>query len=231
MSDDLSALGDFDGKARLFPLPNLVLFPYVIQPLRVFEPRYRQMTADALAGDRLIAPVLLRPGWEEEHEGRPRIHAVGCLGKIVADQHLDDGNYNLLLRGLRRVRLLNELPTDRAYRTARVELLSDAGALAAGEAAALRARLAEQLPRWLPPGAAVMEQFRKLLDSDLSAGALCDVFAFALPLEVALKQQLLEELDAPARARRLVEMLRQHAPIAEAAAEYPRKFPPDFSAN
>jgi len=230
MSDDLSALGEFGGSARLFPLPNLVLFPYVIQPLHIFEPRYRQMTADALAGDRLIALVLLRPGWEGEYEDRPAVHPVGCLGKIVADQRLDGGRYNLLLRGLRRVRLLDEVPTDRAYRTARVELLNDAGA-AATDAAALRTDLAGQLPRWLPPGAPVMDQFRKLLDSDLSAGALCDVFAFALPLDPALKQQLLEELDVSARARRLVEMLREHAPIAEAAEGQSRKFPPDFSDN
>jgi len=231
MSDDLSALGEFDGSARLFPLPNLVLFPYVIQPLRVFEPRYRQMTADALAGDRLIALVLLRPGWDEDYEGRPAVHPVGCLGKVVAEQPLDGGRYNLLLRGLRRVRLLHEVPTDRAYRTARVELLNDAGTVAADAAAALRANMAEQLPRWLPPGAGVMDQFRKLLESDLSAGALCDVFSFALPLEVALKQQLLEELDVSERARRLVGMLREHAPIAEAAVEQLRKFPPEFSPN
>jgi Lon protease-like protein len=231
MSDDLSALAGFDGSARLFPLPNLVLFPYVIQPLHIFEARYRQMTADALAGDRLLSVVLLRPGWEGDYEGRPAVHPVGCLGKIVADQRLDDGKYNLLLRGLRRVRLLDEPPTDRPYRTARVELLQDAGGLDAQAAGALRVRLAEQLTRWVPPDAAAMEQFRKLLDSDLSAGALCDVFGFALPLDVPLKQQLLEELDVAERARRLVTMLRDNAPAAGPAPAPDRKFPPDFSAN
>jgi Lon protease-like protein len=231
MSDDLSALGDFDGRTRLFPLPNLVLFPYVIQPLHIFEPRYRQMTADALAGDRLLSIVLLRPGWEDAYEGRPAVHPVGCLGKIVADQRLDDGHYNLLLRGLRRVRFLGDLPTDRLYRTGRVELLSDAGVLGPDEAAALRVRLAEQLPRWVPAEGAALEQFRKLLDSDLSAAALCDVFSFALPLDVSFKQQLLEELDVAERARRLVEMLRAHAPAAPPSLGHDRKFPPDFSAN
>src|SRR5436309_2528627 len=60
MNDDTWALETFTGTARLFPLPNLVLFPHVVQPLHVFEPRYRQMTADALAGDRLIAMALPR---------------------------------------------------------------------------------------------------------------------------------------------------------------------------
>ena len=62
MSED-APLNQFCGTARLFPLPNLVLFPSVIQPLHIFEPRYRQMMADALDGDRLLALVLLKPGW------------------------------------------------------------------------------------------------------------------------------------------------------------------------
>jgi Lon protease-like protein len=231
MSDDLSALGDFSGSARLFPLPNLVLFPYVIQPLHIFEPRYQQMAIDALAGDRLIAVVLLQPGFEQEYEGRPAVHAIGCLGKIVADQRLDDGRFNLLVRGLRRVRLVAEVPTDRLYRIARVELLNDSGVPEAAEAAALRKQLAEQLPRWAPPHPTALEQFQKLLDSDLPAGALCDVFSFALPLDVALKQQILEELDVTARARRLVAMLRENAPPPVAAVPHDRKFPPEFSAN
>ena len=105
MSEHPSPLAGFNGTARLFPLTNLVLFPHVVQPLHIFEPRYRQMIRDALAADRLIAMVLLRPGWEEQYEGRPAVHAVACLGRILAEQPLDDGRYNLLLRGLSRVRL------------------------------------------------------------------------------------------------------------------------------
>jgi Lon protease-like protein len=231
MSDDVSALGEFDGRARLFPLPNLVLFPYVIQPLHIFEPRYRQMTADALAGDRLITLVLLRAGCEGDYEGQPPLHPIGCLGKIVAEQRLDGDRYNLLLRGLRRVRLLGDVPSDRLYRTARVELLHDSGSLPADEAAALRSRLGEQLPRWVPPDAAATEQFRKLLESDLAPGALCDVFGFALPLDVTLKQQLLEELDVAERARQLLAILRDHAPVEPPAVAPDRKFPPEFSVN
>src|SRR5207253_4170439 len=100
MSEDTSPLANFAGVARLFPLPNLVLFPHVVQPLHVFEPRYREMTTDALAGDRLIATALLHPDWEAVYEGHPPIHPVACLGRIVADQRLDDGRFLLLLRGL-----------------------------------------------------------------------------------------------------------------------------------
>ena len=50
----------------IFPLPNVVLFPNVFLPLHIFEPRYRTMVADALAGDRIIGMVLLRPGYEAD---------------------------------------------------------------------------------------------------------------------------------------------------------------------
>src|SRR4030095_7095031 len=64
----------------LFPLPNVVLCPTVFLPLDISEPRYRVMTADALATDRLIGMVLLRPGWERDYEGRPPIYRFGCSG-------------------------------------------------------------------------------------------------------------------------------------------------------
>src|SRR3954470_3741977 len=99
MASDVPDLDDFKGTARLFPLPNLVLFPGMMQGLHIFEPRYRQMTADALADNRLLAPVLLQPGWEPHYEGHPAIHRIACLAKITAEQLLKDGRYNLHVRG------------------------------------------------------------------------------------------------------------------------------------
>src|SRR5262245_63627768 len=121
MNDDQWALTNFKGKVRLFPLPNLVLFPNVVQPLHVFEPRYRQMTADALADDRLMAVALLKPGWEDSYEKKPKIHKVACLSRVIAEQLLPDGRYNLLVRGLHRVRVQKELATDKLYRLAHAE--------------------------------------------------------------------------------------------------------------
>ena len=67
----------------LFPLPNVVLFPNVFLPLHIFEPRYREMVADALASDRMIGMVLLRPGWERDYEGR----AAGLSGRLQRRDH------------------------------------------------------------------------------------------------------------------------------------------------
>src|SRR5436190_10254621 len=109
MSPDPLALHPFNGVARLFPLPNLVLFPQVVQPLHIFEPRYRQLTAHALASDRYLALALLKPGWETAYEGNPAIHAIVCLGRFVAAQLLEDGRYYLPLRGVSRARIVTEL--------------------------------------------------------------------------------------------------------------------------
>jgi len=90
----------------LFPLPNVVLFPNVFLPLHIFEPRYREMVADAAASDRMIGMVLLRPGWERDYEGRPPIYPIGCSGVMTHVDRLSDGRYNLVLRGLERFRIV-----------------------------------------------------------------------------------------------------------------------------
>ena len=108
----------------LFPLPNVVLFPNVFLPLHIFEPRYREMIADALASDRMIGMVLLRPGWERDYEGRPAVYPIGCSGVITHVEPLPDGRYNLVLRGIERFRIVSE-DGDRSYRRGLVEWLRD----------------------------------------------------------------------------------------------------------
>jgi uncharacterized protein len=225
MSDESSLPSGFEGTVRLFPLPNVVLFPQVVLPLHVFEPRYRKMTADALARDRLIAMVLLKPGWESEYEGRPPVHSIACVGRIVSEQRLDDGRYNLLLRGLSRVRLVRELKSKKPYRLARVELLSDPPPHAPAMPPDQRAEVGARITAWLSKLGMVPDQVAKLLESDLAVGPLADILTFALPLDLEFKQQLLEELVPERRIRRLVEHLEKNEPPP------PRKFPPDFSSN
>src|SRR6185295_15115312 len=99
----------------LFPLPNVVLFPNVCLPLHIFEPRYREMTEEALAGDRMIGMVLLRPGWERNYEGRPPVFSVGCSGVITHYNKLDDGRYNIVLRGIERFSIVDE-NNERSFR-------------------------------------------------------------------------------------------------------------------
>src|SRR5438876_12061931 len=108
----------------LFPLPNVVLFPNVFLPLHIFEPRYREMVADAVASDRMIGMVLLRPGWDRDYEGRPPIYPIGCSGVMTHVERLGDGRYNIVLRGLERFRIVEE-NHERSYRRASIEPLHE----------------------------------------------------------------------------------------------------------
>lgn len=230
MNDDSWVLQHFKGTARLFPLPNVVLFPHVVQPLHIFEPRYRQMTADALADDRLIAPVLLQPGWERDYEGRPAVCTMTCVGRIFAEQRLPDGRYNLLLRGLSRARIVEELPAKTLYRSARLELQPEGDPPNESAAREMVREIAESVRRWFPPEGTALEQIEKLLRSQLPLGVLCDYLGFAVPLAVEAKQRLLEQFDIDKRAHLLLQHL-QNDELPKPSPKSDKHFPPDFSSN
>ena len=108
----------------IFPLDDLMVFPNILRPLHIFEPRYRAMVADALKGDGVIGMIQLRPGYEANYEGRPPVFAIGCAGVITKSEQLPDGRYNIVLRGLVKFRILSE-DQSRPYRLARVEAIPE----------------------------------------------------------------------------------------------------------
>ncbi len=197
----------------LFPLPTVVFFPNVFLPLHIFEPRYREMVADALASDRLIGMVLLRPGWEHDYEGRPPVYAVGCSGVITHVERLADGRYNIVLRGLDRFRILEE-EAGRSYRRAIVEPLGDTE-LAADDRQAVRgyrSKLEAMLtPAPAGPGRPDPDAHRHADDPRVPAAMadedLINALAQYLDLEPLEKQALLEKHSLRTRAESLVELL------------------------
>jgi Lon protease-like protein len=221
----------FSGVARLFPLPNLVLYPHVMQPLHIYEGRYREMLEDALASDRLIAMALLEPGWEADYESRPPIDSYGCLGKVVTHHRLADGRYNLLLMGVGRIRILHELQPLRSFRQAKVELLQEAFVNdSPGRIDELQRELLAAFGRYLPSGCQAPEQLREMFSQHLPLGMMTDLAAYALPLGVKLKQRLLAECRVDMRAELLLEHLERHA-IPEPVGAATEVFPPPFSVN
>src|SRR5579864_9259668 len=94
------------------------------------------MVTDALSTDRLIGMVLLRPGWERDYEGRPRVYPIGCSGVITHADRLPDGRFNIVLRGVERFRIVEE-DDSRSYRRATVEPLPE-GVPAARDRAEIR---------------------------------------------------------------------------------------------
>ena len=216
--DDLSfAMKNFSGKARVFPLPGLVLFPHVMQPLHIFEPRYRCLLEDALATDRLIAMALLAPGWESDYEGRPSLCPIACLGRVTTYHRLEDGTYNFLLLGLQRVHLLREIDGQKPYREVEVAVCEDCYPVGPAQAGrVLQKRLRDAFVRVLPLLPEAQEQMDQLLSTDISLGMLTDVISFMLEIEIGQKEALLAETNVHRRAQMLLEHL---AALAQEQAE------------
>lgn len=187
----------------IFPLPNVVLFPQVFLPLHVFEPRYREMVADALEGDRLIGMALLRPGWERDYDGRPTVYPVGCAGVITHHDQLPDGRYNIVLRGLEKFRIREE-DTSRAYRIALVDSLPESlQDTDRTEINAARRRL-EALLMPQPKGRGATDT---KLPASLNDEDVVNTLAQYMDFDPVEKQALLEREGPLARCRSLIELL------------------------
>jgi Lon protease-like protein len=184
----------------LFPLPEVVLFPNTTRPLLIYEPRYREMVADALATNKIIGMVLLRPGFEKDYEGRPPIYGVGCAGIIDDYKKLPDGRYAILLRGLSTFRIVSE-DQRKPYRLATIEAMpeqlknEDRGALST-----VRERIAKLLYTVLPLGA-------EPPDPALDDAEFVNVVAQALKMPEEARQDLLERNSVLARAQTLAARL------------------------
>ena len=182
----------------LFPLPNLVFFPRTRLPLHIFEPRYRQMVADAVATDQRFGLVLLRPGWEKDYFGAPPIYTCGTMSQIEQAVPLDDGRYNIMIRGEVRFRIVGEVSKD-PYRMARV-IAQPEHERDTTHAYAQRTWLAElsrQYLEHLPDQVAVPEI------ETVGLEALTNALIMSLNLEVLEKQRLLEIDDLIARAEQV----------------------------
>ena len=186
----------------IFPLPEVVFFPETVLPLHVFEPRYRQMVADCLAGDRWLAVVMLRSGWEKDYQGCPPVHPVAGAGEVIQAEGLADGRYNILLDGRARVRLLAEEPPDgRAYRVVRAERLGDRGPSPndrtfPGRLQELRTAHARLL---VALGQSHPDVVGRLTVAGASPGAVIDRIVSAVVPDAEVRQRVLEAVDVSER--------------------------------
>ena len=181
----------------LFPLPGVVLFPHMVLPLHIFEPRYRQMTEDALRGDRLVGMTLLKPGWQANYLGSPEVHPIIGVGKIIREERHESGTFDIVLSGLSRARIIEEVPSEKQYRIARVEYLEDDSHGIEDTIGDLKG-LAAQLSPLLNDAE---------LDPTISVGTILDLVAARYLRESGKRQSVLEELSVLSRAKLVMSLL------------------------
>jgi hypothetical protein len=181
---------------KVFPLPSVVLFPHTVLPLHIFEPRYRDLVRDALAGDKVMALAQLEPGFEGSYSGRPRMRPMVCAGVIAWHEELEGERYNIIVQGTTRARIIDELPPRTLYREIHVSLLPDEER-SVPEDEQLRQAVFELAAR-LPP---LVAQGLLQAAARSMGGALADVVASSVVADVERRQELLCELGVCPRLR------------------------------
>jgi uncharacterized protein len=187
-------------RVPIFPLAGALLFPRAQLPLHIFEPRYRAMVRDALAGDQLIAMV--QPKDEKEC---PELFEIGCIGRIIGSEELDDGRFNIILIGLGRFRIAGEADVATPYRQVDADRTGfDDEAEPEPLASIQRAELERESRRYAEAlGYAVDWDAVGRLDDEMLVNGIAQI----APLDVSSKQALLEASDLASRADLLVQFM------------------------
>ena len=189
----------------MFPLPNVVLFPHALLPLHIFEDRYQALARDVLAGHHFLAISLLESADDASAPSQDRapVQRIAGVGEVVMAHELPDGRFNLVVRGRARVRIDDELDSDRPYRLISATELPDLPAADPTELLdadqSLRA-LVGHLADAIPEGG---ELLRQVVLSQGTPSELVDVLAAALVVDPSLRQRLLETRDVMKRIERV----------------------------
>ncbi len=199
-------------RVPVFPLAGAILFPGTQLPLHIFEPRYREMVRDALAGDRLIAMIQPRDSAEP-----PSLFEVGCIGRIDGHEALEDGRSNIVLEGVSRFRLVREAKVSTPYR----QIDADRSAFTEEDPAILgiaqRAEV-EREARAYADSLGFMVDWDAIgrVDDEMLVNGICQI----APLDTSTKQALLEAPRLAERADLLVQFM-QFQRLAPRGADGP----------
>lgn len=205
----LPELEDRDlAQLSIFPLPSATLFPGALLPLHVFEPRYRELVRDALQGRKIFAVARLKPGFEQQYEGRPPVFEVCGVGAIESYDERKDGRFDLTLRGLSRVRIVEELAPVRSFRQVRAERLVEPPPSPA-LVAAWQQKLAKLWHALAPHLPEPVRELSALTRDAEGPSAYADRLAAALVADPEASQQLLAEPDASERLRLLTSRVQE----------------------
>lgn len=186
----------------IFPL-SVVLFPGMMLPLRIFEPRYRLMTQRLLEGDATFGIVLIQEG--EEVGGPAKPYQVGTLAEITEAKRSPDGQYMLQTVGLRRFRILREIEGE-PYAQAEIEILDEAD-LESEIDTALLERAKAGILEYVASLATLTRMRIDMPEQGLSAIDWSFLMAAALQISNEDKQAVLEIDDLEARLEKLVELI------------------------
>ena len=108
---------DLPKEIPIFPLSNFIIFPETAVPLNIFEPRYIQMIDDSMKSSKLIG--MIQPK-KTGKQNKPDLYDVGCIGKITSFNETEDGRYLIVINGINRFKIIEEILTEKLYRICKI---------------------------------------------------------------------------------------------------------------
>ncbi len=200
---EVKNLDNFSGIVPVFPLSTVVFFPNTLLPLHIFEQRYRNMLSDSLDSEKIIAMALLKPGWDDNYYGSPEVFDVAGMGRIVSSETFDDGRSNIVLYGLKRIRIV-EFTEDKPYRKARIELLNNKNG---NDETSLKEKLKNVVSDWNDMLGTKYKEHQLNINLNLPLANLTDVMASVIYTNIFEKQSFLEETDVEKRTKMLIDSI------------------------
>ena len=110
-------MNNLPNQIPIFPLSNFIIFPKTTVPLNIFEPRYIQMVNDSMKSHKIIGMI------QPKKTGKTKksdLYNIGCIGKIISFSETDDGRYLIVINGISRYKIIDEIFTNKPYRQCNV---------------------------------------------------------------------------------------------------------------
>jgi len=201
--DEIKNLDNFSGVVPIFPLSTVVFFPNTLLPLHIFEPRYKKMLEDTMNNEKIIGMALLKPGWEKEYYGSPEVFSIAGIGRIVSSEHLEDGKSNIVLYGLKRVKIIEEIH-EKPYRMAKIEIVESENS---EKINLFKEKLCHLISTWNEMLGEKEKKHRIKVNTTLPLHTFTDVLSSVLLTNIYEKQTLLEEINVEKRAEKLISFI------------------------
>ena len=203
----MNTLNELPKEIPVFPLSNFIIFPDTTVPLNIFEPRYIQMVDDCMKSNRVMG--MIQPK-KTGNLKKPDLYNVGCIGKITSFNETEDGRYLIVLNGISRFRIINEVSTNKLYRICKVNyenFLSDLNPKKESLNFSSLETIFKDLKDFFDKKG-YMINWSELKNQDL--GYTINTLSMASPFSLEEKQTLLESLNINERKSKLEKILKTY---------------------
>ena len=200
--DEDKIISNMEDVVPLFPLGNMVFFPNTVIPLHIFEERYKQMVDDSASSHNLICMTLMNEN-EKNNDDNETISKIGCVGRIISNEEIEEGKKNIILYGIGRIKI-DEIIYSKPYRQAKINLIKS---IEAKDNTALYKRIVDLVGEWNLLIQDYNDSYKIKIDPNANFCKLIDSLSSIVVSSSLERQYLLEELDEGKRGVRLIEVL------------------------